>query len=226
MNVDNLLANYLIKDGRLTMQPFDTKINNIPTNISGSTGFDQTIDYKWKMQVPKSLFGGAASGALDDLLKKGNEKAGTNMAVGEKINVTALFGGTVMKPTVSTSLKDDMKSTVATVTTAVLNNAIDKAAEEAKKILEDAKAQCEKQKAEAQVQAEKQKQDGYAAADALVEQASNPIAKAVAKKAAEKAKQEADKKVAKIIEDAEAKCKKQIEEAQIKADAKAAENKK
>ncbi|MBK9285259.1 MAG: membrane assembly protein AsmA [Sphingobacteriaceae bacterium] len=226
MNVDNLNLNYLIEGGRLIMKPFDTKINNIPTNISGSTGFDQTIDYKWKMQIPKSMMGGAAAGVMDDLLKKANAQAGTNLAVGDKINVTANFGGTVTKPTVSTGLKDDAKSTVATVTTQVVNNAIDKAAEEAKKILEDAKAECEKQKAEAAANAEKTKQDGYAAADALVEQASNPIAKVAAKKAAEKAKQEADKKVQKIIDDAEAKCKKQLEEAQIKADAKAAEKKK
>ena len=226
IEVANLNVNYLIENGRVVMKPFDTKINNIPTNISGSTGFDQTIDYKWKMQIPKNMMGGAAASALDDMLKKANEKAGTTMAVGDKINVTANFGGTVTKPTVTTGLKDEVKNTVATVTTQVVNNAIDKAAEEAKKILEDAKAQCEKQKTEAQAQAEKQKQDGYAAADALVEQASNPIAKVAAKKAAEKAKQEADKKVQKIIDDAEAKCKKQLEEAQIKADAKAAESKK
>lgn len=226
IEVANLNVNYLIENGRVVMKPFDTKINNIPTNISGSTGFDQTIDYKWKMQIPKNMMGGAAASALDDMLKKANEKAGTTMAVGDKINVTANFGGTVTKPTVTTGLKDEVKSTVATVTTQVVNNAIDKAAEEAKKILEDAKLQCEKQKAEAQAQAEKQKQDAYAAADALVEQASNPIAKVAAKKAAEKAKQEADKKVQKIIDDAEAKCKKQLEEAQIKADAKAAESKK
>jgi hypothetical protein len=226
MDVSNLNVNYVIKDGRVTMDPFDTKINNIPANISGSTGFDQTIDYKWKMEIPKSTFGGAASGALDDMLKKANEKAGTNMAVGDKIKVTALFGGTVMKPTVSTGLKDDAKNVAATVTTQVVNNAIDKANEEAQKILEEAKAQCEKQKAEAQAQADKQKQDGYAAADQLVEQAANPIAKIAAKKAAEKAKQEVDKKVQKIVDDAEARCVKQLEEAKAKADAKAAENKK
>lgn len=217
---------YAIKDGRVVMDPFDTKINNIPVNITGSTGFDQSIEYKWKMQVPKSMFGGAASGALDDLLKKANEKAGTNMAAGDKINVNVLFGGTVTKPTVSTSLKEDATKAVSTVTTQAVNTAIDKAAEEAKRILDEAKAQCEKQKAEAQANAEKQKHDLYASADKLVEEAANPIAKIAAKKAAEKAKQEADKKVQKIIDDAEANCQKKMADAQAKADAKAAESKK
>ncbi|MCE3229596.1 MAG: hypothetical protein K0S32_4147 [Bacteroidetes bacterium] len=226
MEVTNLNVNYLIKDGRVNMEPFNTKINNIPTTISGSTGFDQTIDYKWKMEIPKSMFGGAASSALDGLLKQANSAAGTNMAVGDKINVTALFGGTVTNPTVKTGLKDDMKSTVATVTAQAVNTAIDKANEEAQKILEEAKAKCDKSKAEAQANAEKSKQEGYAQADALVEQAGNPIAKIAAKKAAEKAKQEVDKKVQKIIDDAEARCQKSLEEAKVKADAKAAENKK
>ncbi len=226
MDIDNLLVNYQIKDGRVVMAPFDTKVANIPANISGSTGFDQTIDYKWKMDIPKAMFGGAANSALTSLLAQGNAAAGTNVTVGDKIKVTALFGGTVMKPEIKTSLKDDAKSTVATVTTQALNAGIDKAAEEAQKILEDAKAQCEKQKAEAQATADKQKQDGYAEADKLVEQAGNPIAKIAAKKAAEVAKKKVDEKVQKTVNDAEERCKKSIEEAQVKAAAKAAESKK
>jgi hypothetical protein len=226
MDIDNLLVNYQIKDGRVVMAPFDTKVANIPANISGSTGFDQTIDYKWKMDIPKAMFGGAANSALTSLLAQGNAAAGTNVAVGDKIKVTALFGGTVMKPEIKTSLKDDAKSTVATVTTQALNAGIDKAAEEAQKILDDAKAQCEKQKAEAQATADKQKADGYAEADKLVEQAGNPIAKIAAKKAAEVAKKKVDEKVQKTVNDAEERCKKSIEEAQVKAAAKAAESKK
>lgn len=226
MDINNLVVNYKIENGRVVMAPFDTKINNIPANISGSTGFDQTIDYKWKMAIPKAMFGGAANSALTGLLAQANGAAGTNLTVGDKINVTALFAGTVTKPEIKTSLKDDAKSAVATVTTQALNAGIDKANAEAQKILEEAKAQCEKQKAEAQANAEKSKQDGYAQADALIEQAGNPIAKIAARKAAEVAKKKVDEKVQKIVEDAEAKCIKSLEEAKIKADAKAAESKK
>lgn len=226
MDVSNLLVNYQIKDGRVVMAPFDTKISNVPTNISGSTGFDQTIDYKWKMAIPKSMFGGAANSALSGLLAQGNAAAGTNLTMGDKVNVTALFGGTVMKPTVKTSLKDDAKSTVATVTTQALNAGIDKALIEAQKILDDAKAKCEQSKTEAQATADKTKQEGYAEADKLVEQAGNPIAKIAAKKAAEVAKKKVDEKIQKIVDDAEAKCLKSLEEAKVRADAKAAESKK
>jgi len=224
--VTNLNLKYRMENGRIILEPFDTKISGINTNISGSTGIDQTIDYKWKMDVPKSMFGGAASGALDGLLKQANEKAGTNMAVGDKIKVNVGFGGTTMKPTVKTSLKEDTQSAVATVTTAAVNNAIDKAAEEAQKILDEAKAKCDQINAETAANVEKQKADGYAEADKLVEQAGNPIAKVAAKKAAEVAKKKVDEKCEKLKADGEAKCAKNMEDAKARAAAKAAESKK
>lgn len=228
MEVNDVNARYAIKNGRLNLEPFDVKVAGIKTNISGSTGLDQTIDYKYKMEIPRSMFGGAANNVLNGLMAQANAKAGTNIALGDKINVNVLMGGTVTKPIIKTSMKDEGggNSAVSTVTTQAFNTAVDKANEEAQKILEQAKAQCEKQKGEAQVQAEKQKQEGYAAADKLIEQASNPLAKVAAKKAAEKAKQEVDKKVQKLIDDAEARCIKEMEEAKVKADAKAAESKK
>lgn len=225
MDVTDLNLKYFIKDGRLNFEPFDTKINAVKTNISGSTGLDQTIDYKWKMEVPRAMFGSAANSALNGLLNQANAAAGTNVALGEKINVVALFGGTVMKPTVKTSMKDEAKSTVATVTTQALNAGIDKAAEEAKKILEDAQAQVARIKAETASVVEKSKQEGYAAADQLVEQAANPFAKIAAKKAAEIAKKKTDEKAQKILDESDARCNKILEDAKVRADAKAAESK-
>ncbi len=226
MDVTNLNLKYFIKDGRLNLEPFDTKINAVSTNISGSTGLDQTIDYIWKMQVPRSMFGGAANSALTGLLGQANAAAGTNVALGEKINITALFGGTVTKPTIKTSMKDEGKNAVTTVTTQALNAGIDKANAEAQKILDDAKLQVERIKAETETLVEKTKKEGYAQADALVEQASNPIAKIAAKKAAEIAKKKADEKAQKILDESDVRCNKILEDAKVRADAKAAESKK
>jgi hypothetical protein len=226
MEVKNVNAKYFIKDGRLNLEPFTTKINDINTTIEGSTGLDQTIDYKYKMEIPRAMFGSSANSALTGLMNQANAKAGTNMALGEKVNVNVGIGGTVTKPVVKTSLKEEAKSAVATVTTQAVNAAIDKANEEAQKILEDAKKECDRKKAESQAQADKTKQEGYAEADKLVEQAGNPIAKIAAKKAAEVAKKKVDEKVQKIVEDGDAKCLKLMEEAKAKADAKAAGNKK
>jgi hypothetical protein len=226
MNVSNLLVNYFLKDGRVNVEPFTTKINNMNTTISGSTGLDQSIDYKWVIEIPKSMFGGAANSALTGLLNQANQAAGTNLQVGDKVKVTALFSGTVMKPTIKTSLKEDAKTTVATVTTQVLNTAIDKANEEAQKILNDAKEKCDKLNAEAATNIEKTKQEGYAAADKMVADEANPLKKMVVKKLAEEAKKKVDERCLKMKQEADVKCQKMLDEAKAKADEKAAGAKK
>lgn len=226
VDVKNLSLDYFIKDGRINFKPFATKIANIPTNIEGSTGLDQSIDYKWKMEVPRSMFGSNANNVINGLLGQANAAAGTNVQLGEKVNITALFGGTVMKPTVKTNAKEDAKSAVATVTTQALNTAINKANEEAQKILDDARVQVEKLKADAQALADKTRQEGYAAADKLVEEAKDPFSKLAAKKAAEVAKKEVDKKTQKILDESDARANKILDDAKVRADAKANEAKK
>jgi vacuolar-type H+-ATPase subunit H len=227
MEVNNVNVKYQIREGRLNLDPFDTKIAGvINTNITGSTGLDQTIDYKWKMAIPRKMLGGAANEALSGILSEANKKAGTNVKMGETIDVTALIGGTVTKPVIKTSLKEEAVSAVSTVTTEAVNKAIDKANEEAQKILDDAKKQVEKIKSETQALADRTRQEGYTQADQLVEQATNPIAKVAAKKAAEVAKKKTDEKVQKMVEESDARCNKILEDAKARADAKAAESKK
>jgi hypothetical protein len=228
MQVNDVNANYRLTGGRLHLDPFDTKIAGIPTNITGSTGLDQTIDYKYKMEIPSKMLGGAATGAITGLLNQANQKAGTTMALGDKINLAVNIGGTVTNPQIKTGLKEGgaAQSAVAAATTQAVNTAIDKANEEAQKILEDAQKQADKLKADTRVLADKTRQEGYAQADRLVEEAGNPIAKAAAKKAAEIAKKKTDEKVENMIREGDAKADKIVQDAKVRADAKAAESKK
>ena len=227
LEFQNMDVSFEMADGRVKTMPFDVKVNQINANISGSTGLDETIDYKWKMDIPRAMFGKEANSALTGLLGQANAAAGTNISMSEKIKVTINFGGTVTKPTIKTGLKDDGgKSTVEAVKDQVVNTVVDKANEEAQKILDDAKAQVEKIKAETQAQVDKLKADGYAEADKLVEQASNPIAKIAAKKAAEVAKKEVDKKAQKLVDDSEVRSQKILDDAKVKADEKANSSKK
>jgi hypothetical protein len=228
MVVQDINANYKLTGGRLVLDPFDTKIAGIPTNITGSTGLDQTIDYRYKMEIPSKMLGGAATGAITGILNQANQKAGTSLALGDKINLAVSIGGTITNPVIKTGMKEGgvAQSAISTVTTQAVNTAIDKAAEEAKKILEDAQREADKLKADNRALADKAKQEGYAEADKLVEQATNPLAKVAAKKAADVAKKKTDEKVQKMIEDGDKKADQIIEDAQKRADAKAAESKK
>jgi len=230
--VQDVNVTYRIKDGRVYFDPFKTKVSQIPVEISGSTGLDQTIDYFWKMEVPRSQLGNQANEALSSLLSKANAAAGTQVQLGDKIKINVRFGGTVTNPTVKPSFGDgdDTKSTVtnvvSTVTTQALNTAIDKAQEEAQKILDQAQEQVNKIRAETAAQIEKIRSEGYAAADKMVEEAKNPLEKIAAKKAAEAAKKKVDDQCKKLNDESEARCNKILEEAREKAKAKAEESKK
>ncbi|MES2133469.1 MAG: hypothetical protein V4506_14065 [Bacteroidota bacterium] len=218
LNIENVNADYEFKDGRVALRnPVKVKIGKINADITGSTGFDQTIDYNWKMVVPTEMFGSQANTMVAGLLGQANSAAGTNLSVPKNIDVNVGFGGTVMKPTIKTGLKSDGKSAVENVKEQVVTAVKDKANEEAQKILADAQAQAAKLKADAQAASDKLRAEGYAEADKQLEEVKNPIAKIAAKKAAELAKKEVDKKAQKILDDADAKSQKMIEDAKAKS---------
>ena len=43
---------FAIRDGRIATEPFDLRLGDLNLNLSGSTGLDQTIDYKAKVAIP------------------------------------------------------------------------------------------------------------------------------------------------------------------------------
>ena len=52
--VKDLNLDFTIKDGRVTTKPFDIKMGDYVMNLSGTTGLDQSIDYKGKITLPAS----------------------------------------------------------------------------------------------------------------------------------------------------------------------------
>lgn len=61
VTMKDVLMNASIKDGRLSVKPFDVKMGNYKTTIAGSSGVDGSLDYKLKMDVPASKLGSVSS---------------------------------------------------------------------------------------------------------------------------------------------------------------------
>lgn len=219
MSFQNVNFSYKIKDGRAVITPFDVKIDKVKATISGSHGFDRTIDYTWRMQIPRSLFGAQANSTINGLINQANSAVGTNFQPGETIYVDVIFGGTDMKPTIKTSIKEGLKSTLNEVKEQVVEVVKEKVAEQVDKIMEEARKEADKIMADARALADKTRAEGYAAADKLVSDVKNPLAKAAAQESAKVAKKETDKKVQKILDDAKAKSDKVLKDAQAKSDA-------
>ena len=221
LNIQNVMAEYEFKDGRVNLRnPVKVKIDKVSAEITGSTGFDQTIDYNWKMDVPTEMFGAQANNMVAGLLGQASSALGTTVSMPKSIKVNVGFGGTVMKPTVKTGTKAGEAG--ASIKDQAVGAVKDKANEEAQKILADAQAQVEKLKADAQAASDKLKAEGYAAADKQVEEVKNPLAKIAAKKAAELAKKEVDKQAQKLLDEAEVRSQKILEDAKAKSAAAAA----
>jgi hypothetical protein len=229
VSINDLLAEYEFKDSRVYTKPFKTKIAEIPTEISGSTGFDQTIDYKWHMEVPTKMMGSQGQEAAQGWLNQAGAAAGTTIAMPDKLDVTALIGGTVTKPVIKTGLKSAMKDVknevinqvkevIAQKKEEVIKDVKAEASKQAEKILADAQKAADDIKAEGARLADDIRKNGNVAADSVVNSASGPIQKIGAKKIAEGIRKQSDNKAQKVNEEANAKADKVMADARAQAD--------
>lgn len=63
--VKDLRLEFTISDGRVNTKPFDVKLGDYKMRISGSTGLDQTIDYRGQIDIPESLGQVSRLGTVD-----------------------------------------------------------------------------------------------------------------------------------------------------------------
>ena len=232
--IQDVNASYEFHDGRVYVKETPVKLGDSKAVIHGSTGFDQTIDYTWEMEVPRAAFGAKANDAATGLLNDINSKLGSNMSMSDKVKFNVVFGGTATEPTVKTRLKggvggkqeikEQVKEAVKEAVKEVVDDAKEKAREAAKKeadkIMKDAQAQADKIKAEAQRLADKTKQEGYAAIDKGISEAGNLFAKKALQAAAPKAKQKVDKKAQAIVDEGNNKADAVLQRARVEADKK------
>lgn len=229
IDLNNTDISYEVKNGRAFIKPMKTKIADIPVEISGSTGFDQTIDYKWDLEVPTKLMGSQANSALQGLLSQANNLTGANAALPEKVKVSALIGGTVTKPEVKTGLKDAMKNAQQSLVDQgkqiieekkqeVIQEVKKNVEEQVNKLLAEAQKQADAIKAEGAKQAENVKAEAYKQAEELEKKGANPLEKIANKKLAEQTRKQGDASAKKITDEANAKADKIMSDANAQAD--------
>lgn len=220
----DLNISYHIKDGAISTDEFPFKSGSVMGNIVGSTALDQTIDYTMKMEIPTADMPAGAKALVTKQLSSIN-KLGTNLTLPEKVKINALFGGTVQKPTVKTSMndlagnvKEQVKEVVQEKIEQVKEDVSKKIEEQKKKILADAQIQADKLRAESKNLAAEAKKAGYDQASNLEKQANNPIQKIAAKTAADKLRKETDSKAKQIESEGNQKADGVMKTAQEQAD--------
>ncbi|MEM7162945.1 MAG: AsmA-like C-terminal region-containing protein [Bacteroidota bacterium] len=226
--IKNVKVNFAFDDGRVTVKPFDVRIDDMDAEVAGSTGFEGDMDYTMKLKVPTAKLGGNANQWMSSVLGKAND-LGLNASLGEFVNVNLGITGTVDEPKIKPvfqgmegqSVQEVIQDKVEEVITQeVIDPAKENAKAEAEKIMADAQAQSDKIMEEARKSADLVRKEADKQAKKLVDEANNPLAKIAAETAAKKVKKEADKNANKIIETAQKKSDDLLKKAQAQADAK------
>ncbi len=130
-----------IKDGRLFVKPFNVKIGDYKTTVSGSTGIDGSIDYVLQMDVPAGQIGSQLNSLVSSLTR-------TSFSGGSDLKLNIGMGNTFTDPKFSLrSVGTADGETVQGAVTASVKEKVDEKKEEvtaqAKEKVEDLKDSAE-----------------------------------------------------------------------------------
>jgi hypothetical protein len=220
-------AKFKFENGKITLTPFTIKLGKINTDVSGSTSFEQDLDYKLVLKIPREEIPADALKLIENGLAKLN-----NLPIKLKVQelpsiipINAIITGKTTKPIVSVdlkesigkltgnlknSLKDAVKQAKDSVTTIVKQKVAEKVNEvkedltkKKQQLIADAQKQADNVKAEAKRAADAVRAEGNKQADALIAEAGgNPIKKKVAEVAATKIRKTATEKALRIEQEA------------------------
>lgn len=125
VTLKDVLMSVSIKDGRLSVKPFDVQFGTYKTTVAGSTGMDGSIDYNLKMDVPAGKLGTQ----LNSFVSK---YTGGSTDPNATIPITIGLGGTVTKPTPKLIMTEQKEQVKEAATAAVK----EQATKEATKLLD------------------------------------------------------------------------------------------
>ena len=125
VTLKDVLMSASISDGRFSVKPFDVKVGNYATTISGSTGLDKSINYTLKMNVPAGKLGSQFNSFL-------NPGGSANTEVILPISL----GGTMTSPKFTLNTTEQKQQ----VKDAVTNVAKEKGTEAIKVLVKDSPA--------------------------------------------------------------------------------------
>nr|WP_315244400.1 AsmA-like C-terminal region-containing protein [uncultured Flavobacterium sp.] len=98
LNLNDLKMALTFDDGKVNIKPFDIKYQDIKINVGGAHGFDQTMSYNIKMDVPAKYLGTEANAFLSKLSPADAAKL-------ENIPISGMITGNFSKPKVAIDTK-------------------------------------------------------------------------------------------------------------------------
>ncbi|KIA96049.1 membrane protein [Flavobacterium sp. KMS] len=126
VNLNDIKAALTFDNGKVNVKPFDIKYQDIKITVGGTHGFDQTMNYNIKLDVPAKYLGSEANAFIAKMSPADAAKL-------QNIPINALLTGNFSNPKVST----DMKSAVTSLTTQLVNQQKEKLTKQGTSALTD-----------------------------------------------------------------------------------------
>lgn len=105
LNLNDVKASLSFEDGKVALKPMDLKYDDINMTIGGTHGFDQSMNYDVKFDVPAKYLGTEVTSLISKLTPADQQKI-------ENVPVTANLTGSFGSPSVKTDLKSATSSLV------------------------------------------------------------------------------------------------------------------
>lgn len=126
INLNDLKAALTFKDGKVNVKPFDIKYQEIKATIGGTHGFDQSMNYNLKFDVPAKYLGNEANALIAKLSPADAAKL-------QNIPINAMLVGNFTNPKITT----DINSAVTKLTTQLVNQQKDRLVKQGTSALTD-----------------------------------------------------------------------------------------
>lgn len=98
LNLNDLKAALTFNNGKVNLKPIDLKYQDIKVTLGGTHGFDQTMNYDIKFDVPAKYLGSEVNNLIAKLTPADAKKV-------ESVPINAMMTGTFAAPKLTTDLK-------------------------------------------------------------------------------------------------------------------------
>jgi len=215
MTLNKIGVNFDIRDGKLMVHPFETKVGKATLLIGGDQGLDQSMNYTVGINIPRSELGAAANAPIDNLMSKA-AGAGLKIDPLENLNFRVKVGGTFRDPKIGLDLNENSgqaKEAMKEQVKQAVQEQIDTKKEEARasaqaevdKLMADAQKEADQIRKKASDAADIVRKEANTNAESLVAKTKDPISKRLAEEGAKKVRQEGESAAQKIIKEADSK---------------------
>jgi hypothetical protein len=118
VNLNDLKTAISFQNGKVTIKPFDIKYQDITVNVGGTHGFDQSMNYNLKFDVPAKYLGNDASALIAKLSPSDVSKL--------SVPINASVTGSFSAPKVSTDVKQATANLVSNLAKEQKNKLVNK----------------------------------------------------------------------------------------------------